>query len=554
NFFKSKIIVLIVTIYLVAVSQVCVYSQEPFLRNRESNPNYEQGDWKSYSVARYITSITVGHQYVYFGTRQSGITRYDQFQNRWDFPWTTSNGLADNEIWALAFDFDTGYLWCASHTAISYYHPTARRWTNYFKDEFGLPMVDEVESIRIESNKIFFKTQAGRLYETMKFGSVILVADTNFSKGRNRTANYPHFFMTNGYLFDPEGIVEDFHFRSAKVEVAYEDNWGNYWIGTDGLGAGKGDRRSLLLEMLDFGLINASVHAMTFHEGVLWIGGIKNFGANRGITAWDLSRATWHYYDQRDISALRSDKIYAITPDGDNLWFSTGYGLTRYAPKNNSWKTFDNFDGLSDNQIYDTVVDDSSIWVGTANGIDRILKKNLTKKDSLKIERISPGNLTIVEVYDLELMENLLWAGTDGGIYIYDTTKREGGFSAEIEGPLDRVVTTISRYGNEIWFGSSAGIDVYDIKKKQWLGVPEGRFFPNTPINRILATKDAVWAATNQGVLKYNRKSKSWRKFTTEDGLINNRVNTILLDGDYIWFGTDRGLTQFYWNDPNRVD
>ncbi|MFQ5751434.1 MAG: hypothetical protein ACE5HI_05505, partial [bacterium] len=145
------------------------------MRNRESNPNYEQGDWKSYSVARYITSITVGHQYVYFGTRQSGITRYDQFQNRWDFPWTTSNGLADNEIWALAFDFDTGYLWCASHTAISYYHPTARRWTNYFKDEFGLPMVDEVESIRIESNKIFFKTQAGRLYETMKFGSVILV-------------------------------------------------------------------------------------------------------------------------------------------------------------------------------------------------------------------------------------------------------------------------------------------------------------------------------------------------------------------------------------------
>jgi hypothetical protein len=55
-------------------------------------------------------------------------------------------------------------------------------------------------------------------------------------------------------------------------------------------------------------------------------------------------------------------------------------------------------------------------------------------------------------------------------------------------------------------------------------------------------------------MLKYTRSSRSWRTFTTEDGLIDNHVNAILLDGDYIWFGTDRGITQFYWNDPNRVD
>ena len=63
-----------------------------------------------------------------------------------------------------------------------------------------------------------------------------------------------------------------------------------------------------------------------------------------------------------------------------------------------------------------------------------------------------------------------------------------------------------------------------------------------------------VWAATNRGVLKFNRKSRSWRTFTTEDGLIDNRVNDILLDGDYVWFGTERGITQFYWNDPGRID
>ncbi len=554
NYFGFRKIIIFTFVYVSSFTHSQAYSQDANFRQRQTNINYEQGDWISYSVARFVTSIAAGDQFVYFGTRQSGIIRYDQFKNSWDFPWTTSNGLADNEIWAVAFDFDTGYLWCATHTAVSYYHPTARRWTNYFKNEFGLPGYDEIVSIRINKDNILFQTRAGRFFETTKFGGIILTANDRYGNKVNRPTQFPHFFMSGGYLFDSGGVVEDLHFRSANVEVAYEDNWGNYWLGTSGMGAGKGDVHSLYLEMLHFGLLSAVVNAMSFHNGVLWIAGAKGTEQIRGITAWDFDRETWEYYEQRDISELQSDEINAITADGDNLWFSTGHGLTRYSSKKRSWKTYDNFDGLSDNQVFDTVVNDTSVWVATANGIDHILKKNLSKKDKLKFERINPGNLTIINVYDLELVENLLWAGTSGGIYVYDTKKKTGGFSAEIGGPINRTITTISRYENEIWFGSSGGIDVYDIQKKQWLGVPEGRFFPNTPINRILATETAVWAATNQGVLKYDRESKSWRTFNIEDGLLDNRVNAILMDGDYIWFGTDSGLTQFYWNDPSRVD
>lgn len=544
-----------------------VWPQELAVRQRESNPNYEQGDWISYSVARFVTSIAVGNQYVYFGTLQSGITRYDQFQNRWDFPWTTSNGLADNEIWTVAYDFDTGYLWCASHTAISYYHPTAERWTNFFKDEFGMPKLDEIESIGITPNNILFETRGGRLFESNKFGGVILVANKIgdgfiptdnirwFGKRANRRKEFPHFFMSDGYLFDPTGLVEDFQFRTAEIVASVLDDWGNLWIGTWGLGAGKGDVRSLRLEMLDFGLTNVSINSLTFHDEVLWMGGREDLLQNRGgITAWDLDREIWKYFEQRNISALRSDRIHAITVDGDDLWFSTGHGLSRYSTRERIWRTYDNFDGLSDNEVFDTAVDGSTVWVATANGISYISKKHLAKKDSLKFRYLSPGNLTLVRVYDLELMENLLWAGTDQGVYVYDTKKKFGGYSAEIEGPIDFVTNSISRYKNEIWFGTNSGIDVYDINKKKWLGVPEGRFFPNTPINRILASKEAVWAATNRGVMKFNRQSRSWRTFTTEDGLIDNRVHAILLDGDYIWFGTERGITQFFWNDPSRVD
>lgn len=542
------------------------YAQGFVQRTHETNPNYREGDWISYSVAKYVTSIAIGDQYVYFGTRHAGITRYDFFRNRWDFPWTTSNGLADNAVFAVAYDPDTGFLWCATHLAISYYHPTAHRWRNLFKDEFGLPVFDEVESIGITTDKIVFVTRTGKVFEGNKFGGLLLVAGNNFAgatphgkirwfgKLAQKRRRFPQFFMSDGYLFDQQGIVEDPHFRRAEIDAYLEDRWGNLWIGTRGLGAGRADLNTFRLDMLNFGLTSPMVSALSFYDNELWMGSARSFGQDRGITAWNMDQERWRYYEQRDITDLESDQINAITVDGDSIWFATDHGLSLYDYKRGRWKTEDNFDGLSDNRVFDVIADKGWIYVATANGIDRISRKRPAKKDSLIIEHISPLNLTLVEVYDLELTKNLLWAGTRRGIFVYDTNKKEGGFNAEIGGPVNEVVTSISSYANEIWFGTQAGIEAYDLDKKEWFGVPEARSFPNTPINRILACKDAVWAATNHGVLKFNRKSRSWRTFNTTDGLLDDRVHALLLDGDYLWLGTNRGITQFLWNDPNRVD
>ncbi|TDI82797.1 MAG: hypothetical protein E2O78_09250 [Caldithrix sp.] len=541
-----------------------VRSQDLHFRQRGTNPTYQEGDWVSYSVARFVSSIAVGRDYIYFGTRNSGITRYHQFQSRWDFPWTTSNGLADNEIWAVAYDFDTNYIWCASHRAVSYYRSTARQWQNAFKDEFGLPFHDEIVSIGIGRDKILFESRAGRQFETGKFGGPIILADkfddnSNgelrwFGHRAQRGVKLPPFFTNRGYLFNAEGIIEDSNFRRAEVVAAVEDQWGNMWIATWGLGAGRGDVRTLQLDMLEFGLANATVDALTFMDDVLWMAGSKISDTNRGITAWDLDKDIWFSYEQRNISELLSDRIHSISLNNDTLLFSTDYGLSFYYPRKGRWLTIDRFDGLSGNIIFDAVADDSTIWVATESGIDKISKKSLAKKDSIRIQAISPESLLFSEVRDLELVENLLWAATNDGIYVYDTSKDEGGFSVEFEGPLTETITSISRYENEIWFGSARGLDVFDFEKREWLGVPEGRAFPNKYINVVLAAKEAVWAATNSGVMKYDRASKYWRTFTTADGLIDNRVYALLLDGDYIWFGTELGLTQFYWNDPSRID
>ncbi|MFH1335459.1 MAG: hypothetical protein ABII96_02990, partial [Candidatus Zixiibacteriota bacterium] len=45
----------------------------------QARGKYLEGDWVSYSVFRYVTSVALDYRHVYFGTT-GGVTRYD----RWD--------------------------------------------------------------------------------------------------------------------------------------------------------------------------------------------------------------------------------------------------------------------------------------------------------------------------------------------------------------------------------------------------------------------------------------------------------------------------------------
>ena len=51
-----------------------------------------------------------------------------------------------------------------------------------------------------------------------------------------------------------------------------------------------------------------------------------------------------------------------------------------------------------------------------------------------------------------------------------------------------------------------------------------------------------------------NEDQPTEREFTVDDGLQSNNILALLVDGDYLWIGSDRGLTEFLWNDPDRID
>ncbi|RIK74546.1 hypothetical protein DCC62_15080 [candidate division KSB1 bacterium] len=240
-----------------------------------ANDRYRPGDWVSYGVNRYISSVAASPEQAFFGTT-TGIARYDILRNQWQAPYTTSDGLADNRMSVIGFDHITSTLWCGHAAGLSRQHPASLRWTNFPKIEFGLAYNDEFVSLGFDNNYNWFETASGRMYRQDKFGNIFSPADGLapeasviwFGARAPRPRMFPQFFMPAGFLFDPKGIVQDNHLRQAPVTSISEDRWGNMWLGTWGLGALRVDVNLGQARPSSFGLASQRVDPVLFDEEV----------------------------------------------------------------------------------------------------------------------------------------------------------------------------------------------------------------------------------------------------------------------------------------------
>ncbi|MDZ7363173.1 MAG: hypothetical protein ONB46_20985 [candidate division KSB1 bacterium] len=539
-------------------------------RRVDRNDRYRPGDWVSFGVARYINSVAVGPEYTYFGSSE-GLLRYHILRNRWEAPYTTSDGLADNQIFAVAYDLGTGLLWCSTRAGVSSMHPASYRWTNYSKSNIGIGQFDEILSIGIGRRFVWFETRARRLFNVNKLGNVIVAAgDTAnddilwFGMRARRPRLLPHFFVPAGYTFDPNGVFQDFRLRRADVTGFVRDQWDSYWVGTWGLGAWRANVHIERAELLTFGLAQRRVDALALDEHGLWIGGrndnLNDNGAEiRGITYWrnpstnSFGASEWKYHEARYNLEMSSDEVNRFEIAEGKIYCATEDGVNIYDPKKDRWRRIISTDGLLATRVNDVAVYNGYLWAATDAGLNRITLSTIGK-DTLEVKNILPDLLLRNTIYDLERTENLLWMATPNGPIVYDMAKDSGRYMSDGYGPRGAPVLAISHSDSVVWFGTEYGVEAFDMKNKVWLGTPARQRFPGGKINYLLAQPEAVWVGTDAGVYKYNRHRQDWRQFTTDDGLIDNRVNAIAVQGDWIWFGTPSGLTAFRWNDPHRID
>ncbi len=519
----------------------------------EREIHYRPGDWISYPVMRFVTSIALGYQYTYFGTT-GGIARYDFYRNRWAHPFTVSDGMANDRIRAVIYDFATGTLWCATDSGLSFYISSAEEWRNISYRRLGTGSVSSIGT----GKKYLWLESSGKLFKGDRTGWDFRRATPEEEtkdevqwkgdKEARRKGPFPNLFMDKGYLFSPEGTIQDIHLRQFNVTEALQDKFDNMWVGTWGLGCGVADMKTFDLKLLPFGPYTLEIDAMAWDDGGMWIGGQHSSDVQGGITWWDMDRNRWIYFEAKYLQGLRSDVVTSIASDTNFVWFGTNEGLARYNKNKDSWRVFSVYDNLWDDRVTSVVLGDSALWVGTAYGINRVFLPGMI------VEQIRDKQLIHRYIYQLEFDGEDIWAGTDRGIFHYTDKEKHWEHVPGYPSMVTYTITAISAWKDEIWFGTTDGVEVYNKRKNQWQGFPSEHYPTGGTINTILADSSAVWVGTDNGVLKYNRQENRWRRFTTKDGLLDNSVQWILLDGDYVWFGTKKGLTRFYWNAPYRTD
>jgi ligand-binding sensor domain-containing protein len=504
--------------------------------------------------------MCLGDPYVFFAS-SGGVLRLNVYSNRYEFPWTVSNGLASDDVYVVAYDFNTGYLWCLTKISVSYLEPAARIWNNLYFDEIGLGR-ERAASIGFSDRRtVYIVTPGNRWFESensaVYFRPCQAAAEPVRWFGRNAEPEPapPYLFMSDNYMYNErDKTITDFQLRKFPVTCWLRDRFQNLYIGTWGLGAGHANLATFRLDMLPYGLWDPVVDAIEPDGDAFWLGGEQDNRDNRsGVTEWSVDVKPPRYYEAYLHTGFGDDRVKAFAITGANVWLGTRNGLIRHDFNKDIWRSYTQAHHLTDNRINDLVADDHFLYVATDAGVSRVQLKSVGT-DTMHIQSVKNGSLGTVTVYDLAQQQNLLWMGTEYGIYVYDTEQDSGGFYKGADGPSNRATFAVSVYNDEVWFGTEEGVAAFDVQTREWLTGPGRLYRADAAIYRILATEAAVWVATDKGLLKYDRDGQRWVTFTVEDGLPDMRVYALFADGDYLWLGTPAGLTRFYWNSPHRID
>ncbi len=487
--------------------------------------HYAYDDWISYAPALNITSIDMDDNYVYFASSLGGILRYDKYQNIWDYPFTTSNGLRSNRIKLVIYSAEDLMLYAVSRRGIDTYNPAERFWRPARQNTIPPriePAAVELEGIEPGKNSRF---------------------PPNF---RPTNSYLPNFFTNINLNYQPDGVIYDSNNRDFKLTDRIVDSWQRLWIGSNGLGPLKADLYTWRLESLPQSLPFISPRDIFLWADQIWIGGLNKGRGIGGITLWNTVDNSWQYFEAQYIPQLYKDDVIAMDGNKNDIVCATIDGVAIFIPNKNKWLTLNSQAGLEGDRINDVLVFGDTVYVATEFGFNWI---NL---NSMKVYESSQTILDHVWINQLAYKDSLVWAATRFGLYSIDINKDIIINHPSHAAMIDYDLTAIEAVADEIWMANKNGIAYWDQRQDEW------HSFSNLDlvflVRDITYTENCIWFATDKGLLKYDRTRNYWRMYTEKDGLISQDTYHLDPQNEYLWITTSEGITRFRWWREDRID
>jgi signal transduction histidine kinase/ligand-binding sensor domain-containing protein/DNA-binding response OmpR family regulator len=477
---------------------------------------------------------------LWLSTYTRGFEYFDKKTKRFTHHLTrTLPGLVNNMIWCIADD-QKGALYIGHvNNGLSVMSLKSGKIKNYFHDgsnPYSIPS-NEVLSIFIgKTNDIWIGTTNGLALfnpEAEKFivsktiqrsassysrnivYTIIELNDNKLLFGANNTganildlrqATFMGFenapFQKIPVKDDESGLSNPF------VRAAFQDSYGNIWLGTYG-------------------------------------GGI-NFISNRS----DFFK-TWTYSSVPGIeNSLSSKSILAICTDNkDRLWVCTERGGIDLFERGTKIKNYSKNTGELQDNIVRAALKDSkgNLWFGTSeNGLVYYdMKTGQFKKVILYPRNVS----RIFCLY--EDLDNNIWIGASDGLY-YNNLKsgKSGFFNKENSALKDNEIRAI-RQGSDgnIWVGTyGQGIFVFNRRMKVLRVFNTNNGFPSNGISHIYNdSKGRIWVGTWDGLVLFKSANDTLcRVYNEKDGLADGNIRAITEGvSDKLWISTSSGISSF---------
>ncbi len=305
-----------------------------------------------------------------------------------------------------------------------------------------------------------------------------------------------------------------------------KDAMGNIWIGSSWGGVNLLEKQKSF-EWHQF-QSNSSMNSLSNivtsfleDEKQIWIG-----TEHHGILLFDLDTRRLHSFE-KDVDVHYNLSKYDIRTEykdqNGNLWLGINGGLNEFNPKKRTFRHF----AMPFNVTAIEQTTPHMMWLGTSSGLYHF--NTQTKKYHLVKDNTSSIDFSNKFIKNILLDSNKrLWIGTaNEGIILHDPSQNTFilyKMKGSISGLSANTITSIREDDlGEIWAGTQNGIYKYDSYMDQFLYPDFNEKLIDLQIKCILSdNNNDLWISSNQGITKMNPQTNEMHVYGFSDGLQNN--------------------------------
>ncbi len=462
---------------------------------------------------------------------QDGLNRYDGksfVYYRHDS--TNKNSIADNFIRKLFID-DKSVLWVGTNEGLSRYNPSLDNFDNFLHQEN--------DNNSLKDNEIWdiYQDKQSNIYISTKEG---------LQKFNHENNDFVHIRF------------RDFENVLKEIKTIFQDEKGNYWLGTYDKGIFLTNSTMSSVVSLndknkwDINLNATALYDLKYIDNQYWL------GTNNGLLIISQSYEIIKHYtkESSDVSLkLLSNMVRSIEQlNESSVWLGTLSGLNSInilTGKVNSHQGVQHKNSLSSNFLYKVYkTKKGDMWLGTTGGGINTFN-TLQKKLVHGLFKYDGANQAVYAF--AETSDNSVWFTTDNG-QLNKLTSDGGALQVSINNntPISQIMvdekdnlwlktepSTPSEHSNLFYYDTQSKIL---IKNEEWAENSNQLNYSNS-----ILLKDKIWFIEKEGELKsYNIKTKKFRsfsqgstkKFTMLTSDINNDIWLSTTDNHILTFNT----------------